>query len=101
MSRRRFLQTIPLLLAGTAAGMASRAASAAMLDEQDPAARKLGYVADTATVDGSKYPQHQPTQRCANCQLYQGDSTSASGGCVLFGARDVAARGWCSAWAQG
>lgn len=99
--RRQFLKAAPLVFVASAVGITSKTAWAALLDEQDPAARKLGYVADGATVDEAKFPQHKGTQRCANCQLYQGDSASTSGGCVLFGDKKVAAKGWCSAWEQG
>ncbi len=103
--RRQFLGYLPLALAGGIAGTAvlrSRSArAAALLDEQDPQALKLGYKADASKVDAQKYPGHKPSQTCANCQLYQGDADSAAGGCVLFGDKNVAAKGWCSAWAQG
>jgi len=86
---------------GVIAMLASRTACAAMLGEQEPQAQKLGYKADTSKVDPQKYPGHKTTQTCANCQLYQGDKGSAAGGCVLFGDKEVAATGWCSAWQPG
>ncbi|WP_066736183.1 high-potential iron-sulfur protein [Cupriavidus sp. D384] len=103
--RRQFLGYLPLALTTsmvvTAALGSRQARAASMLGEQDPAAVKLGYKADTAKVDAQKFPAHKPSQTCANCQLYQGDKGSASGGCVLFGDKEVAAKGWCSAWEQG
>jgi len=105
MSRRRqFLGCIPLVVAGgtgLAALLASRPARAALIDEQDPRAQKLGYRADSAKVDPQKFPTHKPAQTCANCQLYTGDPGSAAGGCVLFGDAQVAAKGWCTSWEQG
>lgn len=103
--RRQFLGYLPLALttsmvASTALGT-RHARAASMLGEQEPTALKLGYKADTAKVDPQKFPAHKPSQTCANCQLYQGDNGSASGGCVLFGDKEVAAKGWCSAWEQG
>lgn len=102
--RRQFLQAIPVVIAtgfAVTASVTSTSAQAAVLDEQDPQAVKLGYKADTTKVDAQKFPKHKPSQTCANCQLYQGDSTSATGGCVLFGSKEVAAKGWCTAWEQG
>jgi hypothetical protein len=103
--RRQFLGYLPLALTSgvlsTAVLCGRQALAATVLDEQDPQAIKLGYKADSSKVDQQKYPKHKPSQTCANCQLYQGDSASATGGCVLFGDKSVAAKGWCSAWEQG
>lgn len=103
--RRQFLGYISLALTtGMAAIVAlgsRQARAAAMLGEQEPQALKVGYKADSSKVDPQKYPSHKLSQTCANCQLYQGDEGSAAGGCALFGGKDVAAKGWCSAWEQG
>ncbi|WP_420992026.1 high-potential iron-sulfur protein [Cupriavidus sp. 30B13] len=100
-TRRVFLKTVPAAVAaGLAAASATRAAAAA-LDEQDPQAVGLGYKADTRKVDQAKYPRHAASQTCANCQLFQEGSSPAMGSCVLFGDKQVAAAGWCSAWEQG
>lgn len=103
--RRQFLGYLPLALTtgmvGAAVFGSRQAYAAALLDEQDPQALKLGYKADSSRVDSRKYPSHKQSQTCGNCQLYQGDAGSAAGGCVLFGSKEVAAKGWCSAWAQG
>ena len=103
--RRQFLGYLPLALTAGMAGSAllgsRQASAAAMLGEQEPQALKVGYKADTAKVDPQKYPGHKLSQTCANCQLYQGDEGSVAGGCALFSGKDVAAKGWCSAWEQG
>lgn len=96
--RRRFMMQVAAcgsLLAGTQA-----MAQAAKLDEKDPQATALGYLHDTAKVDNKKYAKHEATQKCNNCALYQGKATDAWGGCPLFGAKQVAGPGWCSAWAK-
>ena len=81
--------------------VAARAeAQAAKLDEKDPQAVALGYVADPAKAATKTYPQHTTAQTCNNCALYQGKATDASGGCPLFGVKHVVAGGWCSAWAK-
>ena len=95
-SRRQFIQIIPL--AG-AALMASRGAHAAMVDEKDPQAVALGYVADATKVNKAKYKQYAAGQVCSNCALYQGGA-AASGGCALFPGKQVAGPGWCSAYAK-
>jgi len=98
-SRRRFIQIVPV--AG-AALLGSRAvmAQANMVTDKDPQAVALGYVADAANVDKAKYKQYAAGQSCANCALYQGKATDAAGGCPLFGTKQVAGKGWCSAWAK-
>jgi hypothetical protein len=85
-----------------AALLAARAASAQanMVGEKDQQAVALGYVADAAKVDKAKYKQYAAGQTCANCALYQGKATDATGGCPLFGTKLVAGKGWCTAWAK-
>jgi len=75
-------------------------AAAPMVDEADPAAKGLGYAADTTKVDAKKYPKHAPTQMCTNCALFQGKATDAAGGCPLFAGKQVTGKGWCSAYAK-
>jgi hypothetical protein len=96
-SRRRFIQIIP---AAGVALLASRAAHAAMVDENDPQAKALGYVADATKADKAKYKQYAAGQDCGNCALYQGKPTDAAAGCALFPGKQVAAKGWCSAYAK-
>lgn len=96
-SRRQFIQIIPV--AGAAALMAAGAARAAMVDENDAQAKALGYVADAAKVDKGKFKQYAAGQACGNCALYQGGAAPA-GKCALFPGKDVAGKGWCSAYAK-
>ena len=96
-TRRTFLMQVAA--AGTV--MATTQARAQVkLDEKDPQAVALGYLHDTKKVDTKKYPKHTNDQRCNNCALYQGKATDPWGGCPLFGAKQVAGPGWCSAWAK-
>ena len=91
------------LLQVAACGSVFAAASAqaqAKLDEKDPQAVALSYVADTTKADSKKFPKHAADQKCSNCGLYQGKATDAAGGCPLFGTKQVAAAGWCSAWVK-
>ncbi len=90
------------LMALTASGAAfvSGAYAQAKLDEKDPQAVGLGYVAEASKVDTKKFPKYAAGQNCANCALYQGKAGDVAGGCPLFGTKQVAAKGWCSAWAK-
>jgi hypothetical protein len=95
-TRRSFLMAV-------AAGSAfpSLAAQAqANVDEKDPQAMALGYVADASKTDAKKFPKYAAGQLCSNCVLYQGKASDPSAGCPLFPGKQVAGNGWCSAWAK-
>ena len=94
--RRVFLMT----LAASGAALATSARAQAFLDEKDPQAVALGYVADAKRVDVKKFPEFGAGQNCANCALFQAKAGDKTGGCPLFGAKQVTAAGWCSAWAK-
>jgi hypothetical protein len=89
-----------LSAAGAGVALAGRAQAQAVLDEKDPQAVALGYVADAKRADAKKYPKYAAGQVCSNCALYQGKAADKSAGCPLFGAKQVAGAGWCSAWAK-
>jgi anaerobic selenocysteine-containing dehydrogenase len=95
-TRRTFLMT---LAAGSAA-LTTAAQGQAKLDEKDPQAVGLGYVADATKTDKKKFPKYAEGQVCTNCALYQGKSSDAWGGCPLFAGKQVAGKGWCNAWAK-
>ena len=95
-TRRTFLIT----LAAGGSLLATAARGQAKLDEKDPQAIALGYVALATKVDTKKFPKYAAGQACANCALYQGKPADTAGGCPLFGAKQVAGKGWCSAWAK-
>ena len=103
-SRRAFVMTV---VAGTSALAASRVsaqaaaqAAAPVLTEADPQAVALGYKADNTKVDKAKYPQHAATQMCNGCNFYQGKATDAAAPCQLFAGKQVAGKGWCSAYVK-
>ena len=98
-TRRSFIQIIPL--AGALA-FASRTAlaDAPKVDEKDPQAVALGYVADATKADKAKFPKYAAGQACGGCQLYQGKAGDAAGPCALFAGKQVAAKGWCSAYVK-
>jgi len=97
-TRRIFLMT--LSASGAAFVSGAHAQAKVNLDEKDPQAIALGYVADASKVDRKKYPKFAASQNCANCALFQAKAGDAAGGCPLFGTKQVAAKGWCSAWAK-
>ena len=102
-SRRRFLAIAAGATATLAAGsLLPRLAHAAQLPHLSPAnpqAKALGFVENTAQVDQAKYPNHKPTQDCANCTFFQGAAGAAWGPCAIFKGFAVQARGWCTAHA--
>lgn len=68
------------------------------VEEGDPQATALGYKHDSATVDGSAYANHEASQVCSGCNLYQGKEGDEWGPCAIFPGKEVAAAGWCSAF---
>ena len=96
MSRRVFLMTI----AASGAALSTGVRAQSMVDEKDPQAIALGYVADAKRADTKKFPKFAAGQNCANCALFQGKAGDAAGGCPLFSGKQVAGAGWCSAWAK-
>ena len=92
-------------LAGLAAipvvAMVSRAeAAAAPLDPNDPQAKSLGYIVDTAKVDAKANPTHKPEQKCSGCVQYQGKAGDAVAPCTIFAGKLVEGNGWCKVWAK-
>jgi hypothetical protein len=94
-SRRQFIIFSATGLAAVTAGQTF--AADPMLAENDAQASSLGYKADSTKVDKAKYPKHAATQLCSNCTLYKGGANA--GGCQIFPGKQVAAKGWCSAYA--
>jgi hypothetical protein len=97
-NRRDFIAQISFFSTAMMAGSAM--AAAPMVAETDPAAKGLGYVADATKTDKVKYPKYAAGQVCTNCALYQGKATDAAAGCPLFAGKQVAGKGWCSAYAK-
>jgi High potential iron-sulfur protein len=69
------------------------------IDGNDPAAKALGYAADSSKVDAKANPTHKPEQKCVTCVQFQGKAGDARGGCNLFPGKSVAGEGWCKVWA--
>jgi hypothetical protein len=74
--------------------------NAPKLTEDDPQAVSLGYKQDTTKVDQKRFPNHSNAQQCGNCQFYQGAASEPWAPCTIFGGKQVAAAGWCSAYVK-
>ncbi len=98
--RRTFMIQVAAAGSALVAAQFARAQAGPALTENDPQAVALGYKEDTAKADQTKYPKHEASQKCSNCQLYQGKAGDAAGGCPLFAGKQVKGNGWCSAWAK-
>ena len=98
--RRRTIFLGTVALAQSAAWGPAARAQGAMVDEKDPQATSLGYVAEARRADAKRFPRYAAGQQCANCAVYQGKPGDKAGGCPLFAGKQVAAGGWCSAWAK-
>jgi hypothetical protein len=100
MNRRTFV-VHAIVAGGTFSSIGAMGQAAGpKVEESDPQAVALGYKHDTKAVDAKKYPKHEASQDCANCQLFQGKAQDEWGGCPLFAGKQVAAKGWCSAWVK-
>lgn len=101
-NRREFIIQCSFATGALAAASASTAAFAqgAMVDEKDAQAAALAYKADGTKTDKVKFPKYAATQNCSNCALYQGKADAKAAGCPLFAGKQVAGKGWCSAWAK-
>jgi High potential iron-sulfur protein len=98
-NRRQFI--VQLSVGSTTFAVAQTSfAQAPMVLEADPTAKALGYFADASKTDKVKYPKYAKEQQCSNCALYQGKAADAAAGCPLFAGKQVAGKGWCSAWAK-
>ncbi|HEY9063649.1 MAG TPA: high-potential iron-sulfur protein [Burkholderiaceae bacterium] len=75
-------------------------AAPSRVDESDETATALGYKHDTKQVDKQRFPKHSHEQTCANCAFFQGAAGDEWAGCAMFGRKQIAASGWCSAWAK-
>lgn len=97
-NRREFCVQITSIAGVLAAGNAL--AANPMVDEKDAQAAALGYKADGSKVDKAKFPKYAAGQNCSGCALYQGKPADAQAVCSLFPGKNVAGKGWCSAWAK-
>ncbi len=98
-SRRQFIQLLPVAAGGLALGTQAFS-QAALVDEKSAQAAALGYVADAARADKTKYKSYTAGQACGKCALFLGKADDAAAACALFPGKQVAGKGWCSAYAK-
>jgi hypothetical protein len=102
--RRSFLRTIPAALAVAAAAQSphllaqAKPAAGPKLDESDPQAKALGYVHDASKADKAKFANWKPGETCNGCLQFKGKPKDSFGPCTIFGNKQVAAKGWCTAF---
>lgn len=80
---------------------AASGANRPLVQESDPVAMALGYVAMASTANSSRFKNHAAGQDCGNCSLFAGNAGNAGGAqgpCPLFAGKQVLATGWCSAY---
>jgi High potential iron-sulfur protein len=94
-NRRTFMLQV---VAGTSALVALPARpeeEPVKLTEADPYAHSMGFRTDTAQVDQAKFPRHDVSQHCSECQLFSGKPGEPIGPCSFYGGRLVPINGWC------
>jgi len=92
-NRRVFmLQAIAGSTALAAQGRAQAQADA--VKETDAYPKSMGFRLNTANVDQAKFPRHELSQKCSECQLFSGKPGEATGTCSFF-KRVVPIDGWC------
>ena len=94
--RRSFIKMIPAACLGLAVAPLAFGETA-KVEESDPQAKALNYVAN---AKNAKSPKFAAGQACSNCMFYQGKPGSANGPCPLFGGKLVAGAGWCASYAK-
>ncbi len=105
-NRRQFLKlgmtSLAYLPLASIAYRTANAADLPLIDENDPAAVRLGYVHDAADTDTAQFPKRSgdegSKQFCYNCSLYQGQGQEGQAACPIFQGKAVKAGGWCNAW---
>jgi hypothetical protein len=98
-SRRTFMITT----AGVASSLALTRlafADSPKVSDADATAQALGYKSDATKVDKAKYAKYAAGQICGNCTFYQGKTGDAFAPCPMFGGKQVAGKGWCSAYSK-
>ena len=98
-SRRTFLIT-SIGLASSLALSRQAFADAPKVSEADPTAQALGYKVDATKVDKAKFPKYAAGETCSNCNFFQGKATDPFAPCPMFGGKEVAGKGWCSAYSK-
>ena len=100
ISRRTFVIHSTLATSALLGTSLLHAQAAPLVKDEDPQAIALAYKTDGTKTDIKKHPKYNKAQNCANCSLYQGKATDKAAACPLFAGKQVAAKGWCTAWVK-
>ena len=102
IARRKFIQLSAAAATGCLAisGRDALAGDLPHVAESDAMAMAMKYTHDASTVDAASRTNPAADQTCANCALVQGNDGDAWRPCQIFPGKSVAAKGWCSVWAQ-
>lgn len=103
LTRRNFLKTVAVAVPATAVLLeTARADGLPHLDPNDPTAKALYYVDNSAKVDKANPLAARWTaeQKCSTCAQVQGKDGDAWRPCGIFPGKLVNANGWCSVWAK-
>ena len=73
--------------------LAQSAESDDKVNESDDLAKQLGYRHDASQAQG-----RGEGQLCQGCAFFQGGANAEWGGCIVFGGRQVNAKGWCQSF---
>jgi len=82
------------VLAQAAAATAPAEPATVALKETDAYPKSMGFRFKTADVDKVKFPRHDVSQKCSECQLYSAKAGDTQGTCSFF-KRLVPPEGWC------
>ena len=94
-NRRVFNLRLVASASALTVGLPSFAQEGEKVTEADPYAKSMGFRLETANVDKVKFPRHEVSQHCSECQLFSGKTGEAVGPCSFYGGRLVPINGWC------
>jgi hypothetical protein len=89
-----------MTLATGSAALATGAQAQTLVDETDPVADAVGYVADAQYVDPKRHLYFVAGQSCATCTFYKAKPANQVGSCPLFVGKLVSGKAWCKTWSK-
>jgi len=95
--RRAMLLALGLVATLGGTRRAAAAAVASLLEENEPAAKAIGYVANARMVDEKANPGYKRSQTCATCAFIK-FGTGRQRACSVVADRLVESAGWCKLW---
>lgn len=97
IARRAVLLALGLGAVVDSSRRAVAAAVGKLLEENEPAARSVGYIANSRKVDLKANPGYKRSQTCATC-AYIAFGTGKQRACSVISNRLVESAGWCKLW---